>query len=251
MITHAQLKDCLLSLFESEKLNRFPEEWGFTARGNGPISKVGYCTNLTPHTVQEAIRHGVDLVLTHHDVWSFMYGMPEVCTSKLEEHGITSSFFHLPLDDADFGTSASLAAKLGLYNVEKSTLTDGLFYCGRTGEWEHEKSLDDAKAVLESALGEPVRAWRNHDRPIRKVCLVAGGGAMTDYIKEAVDRGCAAYITGEKNLYSVEYAEFVGIDLLVGSHTATEFPGVESFACRVAEKLPNVQLVHLHEERIE
>ena len=251
MITHAQLKDCLLSLFDSEKLDKFPEEWGFIARGDRRISKIGYCTNLTPHTVEEAIRHGVDLVLTHHDVWSFMYGMPEVCTSKLEAHGISSSFFHLPLDDADFGTSAALAEKLELRNMEKSTLIEGLFYCGRVGEWEHEKSLDDAKAMLKSALGEPVRAWRNDDRPIKNVGIVTGGGTMTDHIKEAVECGCDAYITGEKTLYSVEFAQFAGIDLLVGSHTGTEFPGVESFAYRVAEKLPNGRLVRLSEERIE
>ena len=251
MMTHAQFKDCLISLFDSEKLDRFPEEWGFTARGSGSVSKIGYCTNLTPHTVEEAIRHGADFVLTHHDAWSFMYGMPEACESRLEAHGIGNSFFHLPLDDADFGTNAALAGKLGLCNIERSTLSEDLFYCGRIGEWEHEKSLDDAKAMLENAVGEQVHAWRNHDRPIRKVCIVAGGGAMTDYIKEAVDRSCDAYITGEKTLYSVEFAQFAGIDLLVGSHTATEFPGIESFARRVEEKLPNVRLVRLHEERVE
>ena len=74
---------------------------------------------------------------------------------------------------------------------------------------------------------------------------------MTDFIKEAVDRGCDVYITGEKSLYTVEYAKFVEIDLLIGSHTATELPGVESFARKVAEKFPDVRLVHLHEERID
>lgn len=251
MVTHAQLKDCLLCLFESEKLNRFPEEWGFTARGSDGISKVGYCTNLTPDTAEEAISHGVELILTHHDVWPFLYGMPEVCESKLKENGIGTSFFHLPLDDADFGTNATLAGKLGLCSTEKSTLEKGLFYCGRIGEWEHGKSLDDTKALLESILGEPVRAWQNNDRPIKRICIVCGGGFMTDYIKEAVDCGCDAFVTGEKILYSVEFAQFMGINLLVGSHTGTEFPGVESLANLLAEKLPNVQFQRLHEEPIE
>jgi len=251
MITQAQIKNCLISLFDSEKLNQFPQEWGFTVRGSDGISKIGYCTNLTPHTVEAAIRQGVDLILTHHDAWSFMYGMPEVCTSKLEEHAISSSFFHLPLDDADFGTNAALAGKLGLRNIEKSTLIEGVFHCGRIGELADGKPLDDVKAMLESILGETVRAWQNHDCSIRKACIVCGGGTMTDYVKEAVERGCDLYITGEKCLYTVEFAQFAGIDLIIGSHTATELPGVESFACRVAEELPNVQLVRLHEERIE
>ena len=102
-----------------------------------------------------------------------------------------------------------------------------------------------------TSLGEPVRAWQNNDRPIERICIVCGGGFITDYIKEAVDCGCDAFITGEKILYSVEFAQFVGINLLVGSHTGTEFPGVESLARRVAEKLPDMQLVRLHEEPIE
>jgi len=251
MATHTQLAHYLTSFFEFDKLNRFPKEWGLTVRGDGSISKIGYCTNLTPQTVEEAICHEVDLVLTHHDAWSFIYGMPEACVSRLEECGISSSFFHLALDDADFGTSATLAGKLGLCNIEKSTLYEGLFSCGRIGEWECERSLDDVKALLEKTLGEPVRAWRNHDRSIKKACVVTGAGMDTPFVKEAVDRGCDAYITGEKHLYTVEYAKFAGIDLLVGSHTATELPGVESLARRVAEKLPDIQLVRLHEERIE
>lgn len=249
--TPTQLEHYLTSLFELDKLNRFPEEWGLNVRGDGSISKIGYCTNLIPQTVEEAIHHEVDLLLTHHDAWSFMYGMQEVCASKLEAHGISNAFFHLLLDDADFGTNATLGKRLELRNIVNSTLHENVFYCGRVGEWEYEKPLDDVKALLESILGESVRAWRNHDHPIKRACIVTGGGSGTDFIKEAVDHGCDVYITGEKSLYTVEYAKFVEIDLLIGSHTATELPGVESFARKVAEKLPDVRLVHLHEERIE
>lgn len=251
MATNAQLESCLTSFFESDKLDRFADEWSLAFRGNDSISRLGYCTNLTPHTVEEAVHHEVGFLLTHHDAWPFLWGMPEACTSKLEAHGISNSFFHLPLDDADFGTSATLAKRLELCNVEKSTLYSDTFYCGRIGEWEREKSLDDVNALLEATLGEALRVWRNHNRPIRRICIVAGGGGMTGDIKEACDRGCDAYITGEKSLYTVEYAKFLGIDLVVGSHTGTELPGVESLAQRMARELGGIQVVHLCEDRIE
>ncbi|HEY3297670.1 MAG TPA: Nif3-like dinuclear metal center hexameric protein [Armatimonadota bacterium] len=251
MVKATEFGNRLISLFKQDKLDRFPEQWGLTIRGNGTISIVGYCTNLTPRTVDEAIRNGVDLILTHHDAWPFMFGMQEVCASKLEEHGISSAFFHYALDDADFGTNAALAEKLALRNIEKSALYKDLYYVGRIGEWECGKSFDNLRVLLENILCEPVRAWRNHDRSIKKVCIVTGSGAVTDLIKEAIDRGCDAYITGEKSLYAVEYAQFAGIDLFLGSHTATELPGVERLAQLIAEEFSFLQVVHLHDDPIE
>ena len=45
---------------------------------------------------------------------------------------------------------------------------------------------------------------------------------MTSDVKDAVDRNCDVYITGEKFLYTVQYAKFAGINIIVGSHTYTE-----------------------------
>lgn len=251
MVTPTEIERCLTDLFGADILNQFPDEWAIAIRGDRGISKIGFCTNLTPRTVDEAVRQAVDLIITHHDAWPFLHGMSEACASMLEAHGIHSAYVHLPLDDADFGTSATLAAMLGLCDLERSNLFEGAFHCGRIGEWERGKSLDGAKAILEGALGEPVRAWRNHDRPIERVCIVTGGGLSTNDVSEAVTKGCDAYITGEKLLYTVEYAAFAGIDLLVGSHTGTELPGIESLARRIAERLPDVQAVRLHEPPVE
>ena len=70
-------------------------------------------------------------------------------------------------------------------------------------------------------------------------------------MKEAVDRGCDAYITGEKLLFTLQYARFAGIDLFVGSHTFTELFGVEAIARRIKDRFPEVEIVRLPEEHIE
>lgn len=251
MTTQSHFERSLRGLFDVEKLSRFPDEWALNFRGGSDISKIGYCTNLTPDTVDAAILGDVDLILTHHDVWPFLYGMPEVCARKLDEHKISNCFVHLPLDDADFGTNASLASRLGLENIEKSALEAETFYCGRIGEWKNGKTMDEVKAQLEQILGESVRAWQNHERLIRRVCIVTGAGMSTNFKREASERGCDLYITGEKTLYSVEYAEFVGMNLIVGSHTGTELPGVEELAHCVSRTLPDVQVIRLHEDEIE
>jgi len=246
----SEIQEIIISLFEREKLDRVPEDWGFTL-GERDISRIGYATNLTPQTVDQAIEHAVDMMITHHEAWDFLFGMKEHCMAKLREHGISHCFFHLPLDDAEFGTNASLASRLGLVRVEKSTLYEELFHCGRIGEFEPEISLDELKARMEGICEEPVRAWRNHDRPVKRVCLVCGGGGETKDVREAVDRGCDVYITGEKMLYTVEYAQFAGINLIIGSHTFTELPGVEGLAQALKARRPGLEIIRLQEEHIE
>ena len=103
------LKEQLLSMFDSDKLHLFPEEWGFFNEMERDIKRIGYATNLTGEIIERAREKGVDFLLTHHDSWEFIYGLKELCNKMLREAGMTHAFFHAPLDDADFGTSASLA----------------------------------------------------------------------------------------------------------------------------------------------
>lgn len=240
----------MLSLFDAGQLKQCPDEWGFTWVRDRPVLRMGYATNLTPEVAQEAIGQGVDLVLTHHDAWPFLFGMRERCVGLLHPHGISHSFFHAPLDAADFGTSASLAGWLGLRVTGKCLAYRDIFLCGRIGEPEQPMEFGALKARLEEALDEPVRAWRNNDSPVQKACVATGGGHVTDLVKEAVDHGCNVYITGEKMLYTVEYARFAAINLLVGSHTATELPGVEALARKVARDC-GIEAVRLTEEHTE
>jgi dinuclear metal center YbgI/SA1388 family protein len=246
----SEMQEIITRLFDREKLDRLPEDWGFTL-SDREVSRVGYATNLTPETVDQAVERGVDMMITHHEAWDFVYGMKEHCMGKLREHGISYCFFHLPLDDAEFGTNASLAARLGLQSIEKSSLYCDCFYCGRVGELSEPVSLDELNARMEGILEEPVRAWRNHDRPVRRVGMVCGGGSDTKDVQEAVDRGCDVYITGEKVLYTVLFAQFAGINLIVGSHTFTELPGVEGMVQEVKARCPDIEIVRLQEDHIE
>jgi len=240
----------MTGLFDAGQLEQCPDEWGFTWASDRPIRRVGYATNLTVEVAREGIAQGVDLLLTHHDTWPFLYGMREACADLLHPRGISHCFFHAPLDAADFGTSAALAKRLGLRVTGKCLAYRDIFLCGRVAQPEQPLELDAVKALLTEALDEPVRAWAHNASPVQKVCIAAGGAHVTDLLKEAVDQGCDTYITGEKILYTLEYARLAGLNLLVGSHTGTELLGVEAMAQRVAEGCA-VQAVRLVEEHVE
>jgi putative NIF3 family GTP cyclohydrolase 1 type 2 len=228
-----EVKQKLMAQFEPGKLA--DGEWGFINALDQDIRLVGYATNLTPEVVLEAAEHKVDFLVTHHDAWDFVYGLKAECLKLLEQHGIAHAFFHAPLDDADFGTSASLAQAVGLINCRKAVPYEGIYMAGVIGELPEPVPFEWLHESLALALGEPVRAYRNSDRLIRRVCVVTGGGQMTSDMKYAADDGSDAYVTGEYVLYSQLYARHIGMSLFIGSHTNTEILGVRSLVKRLVD----------------
>lgn len=245
-----EIEQYILSLFNTKDNEHFYEESGITVRGTEEVKKIGYCTNLTIDTIEEARKNDVDLIITHHDAWEFIYGLKEACKEKILKYNISHYFNHLPLDDCDFGTNNSLIKKLGLEIIER-THEEDKFFCGRIAEFEKEITFNELVEKLEDILEEPVPSWKFKDGGIKRVGLVCGGGGFTTDLREAVERNCDVYITGEKVLYTIEYAKFAGINLIVGSHTFTEIFGVESLAMKIKDKYKNIEVVRLKEEHLE
>lgn len=245
-----EIEQYILELFTTKDNEHFHEESGITVRGTEDIKRIGYCTNLTLETIEEAKINNVDLIITHHDAWEFIYGLKESCKEKLLEYGISHYFNHLPLDDCDFGTNNSLIEKLRLEIIEKTHKEDG-FFCGRIAEFKEPITFEDLIERIETILEEPVQSWKFNHREIKRVGLVCGGGNFTPDVREAVERNCDVYITGEKVLYTIEYSKFVGINLIIGSHTFTEIFGVESLAKKIKNKYRDIEIVRLREEHLE
>lgn len=245
-------EDFILSTFTEEKLNIVSgkEEYGFTNIGTEGISKIGYCTNLTIETAKEAVKNGVNLLVTHHDAWEWMTGMKEEVLSILKQSNITHFYIHLPLDDAEFGNNTTILKKLGFRVVDKFSNDEGM-YCGRVGEIDNAIEFEDLVKRIETLLEEPVQSWKNNEKLIKRIGVVTGAGFSSTDIEEADRLGCDVYFTGEKILYTVQYARFTKINLIVGSHTFTEIFGLESLAKMINEKYPIVEIIRIQEDHIE
>lgn len=108
--------------------------------------------------------------------------------------------------------------------------------------------LSTVTSRLADVTDDAVKIWVHNDLPIRRVGVATGAGHMTHHIKEAADKGCDTYITGEMSLYSVEYARYRRINLVVGTHTHTELPGLEGL-CECLKPYTNAEFIHIHEGR--
>jgi putative NIF3 family GTP cyclohydrolase 1 type 2 len=88
--------------------NKITGKLEITCKYKNTISKIGYATNITPDVIREAKINNVDLIVTHHDAWHFIFGLKNECHRLLKKNKINHVFVHSPLDSCDFGTNATL-----------------------------------------------------------------------------------------------------------------------------------------------
>lgn len=225
----------------------YKEEAGLTFVGKRSVNVIGYATNLSPQVIKLAHEHGVDLIITHYQAWAFIEGYHERCMGMLKSYNISHYYNHLPLDDAQFGTNMSLASQLGLKVVEQNCLDYGMF-CGLVARTD--TSFRDLCDLVEDRLGEKILSWQFNDQPVKRVQIVCGGGQRISDIDHGRRAACDTYITGEKNMYLIQYAQFHQMNLIVASHTYTEVFGIKALAEKIRDKtgLSIIQLVEDHFE---
>ncbi len=250
MYTLEEIIEFTHTLFRTNDKDSYHSECGVTHKAGKKVQKVGYCTNLTPEVIEKAKSTNIDLLITHHDAWGFIYGMKEECNRKLKTYGISHFFTHLPLDDAPFGTNSSLLKVLGLREIGKYSDEQG-YLCGALGEFEEPIKHSELVHRCETKMKERVMSWQNSDRLVKSVFVVCGAGFTTDLMKEAVDLDADVYITGEKILYTMQYAKQVNLNLIIGSHTFTEIFGVESLVNLINEMFTKLDIIQIEEERLE
>ena len=237
-------------LFNVTNKEIYASESGLTYDADKKVKRLGYCVNLTLETIEEAIIHGVDMIVTHHDAWDEIYGLKEACIERLAEYGISHYYNHLPLDDCNFGTNDSLLKKMNLKKIKRTHEWEGLYF-GRVAEYDEEIEFNNLVKNIENLLEEPVKSWQFNDEKVKRVGLVCGNGGSTACLKEAVENECDVYITGECNLYTIQYAQLKGINLIIGSHTFTELFGIQSLAFKLNENIKELEVVRLNEEHYE
>ena len=229
----SELQQRLFELFPRQLLESHPDEWGIhLPDSHGLISKVGFATSLSPWVVEEAKRNDVNFIVTHHDAWDFLFDLRAECKAMLDSWGMAHVFVHTPLDGCEFGTSVSLLESLGCPVVDRFCEDSGMYF-GRIGEFGSDRDLCEFEVAMTQQLGEKPRFTWDCGAKVKRVAAVSGCGCNTNYIREAQERGCDTFVTGEYNLYLGMFVRGERMNALVYSHTATEKQGTERLARRL------------------
>jgi dinuclear metal center YbgI/SA1388 family protein len=125
---------------------------------------------------------------------------------------------------------------IDVYPVQSPPNSSG---SGRIGELVESRTLDSLAGFVARTLGQPaVHMVGDPRRLVQRVAVACGAG--DDFLSDAARAGADVLLTGEARYHRALEAEALGIGLLLAGHHATERPGVESLAERIARAFPEL-----------
>jgi len=195
--------------------------------------KIGVVLDITPDAVKYAVKNGIDLIVSHHPVIfralkAFLDGDAAYI---MAQNGISAICAHTSLDYANGGVNDVLAEVLGFGKVNRLT-DEGESAIVRVAEIKETDAGSLAKLAAEK-LSTGVRL-ADCGNKISKVALCGGAGG--DFIKDAANAGCDAYITGDISHHEFLEALDLGLTLIAAGHFETENPVVAVLSEKIKEK---------------
>jgi dinuclear metal center YbgI/SA1388 family protein len=108
---------------------------------------------------------------------------------------------------------------------------------GRTGRLPAPLPLEAlARRVKQELCASVVQVAGELSRTVDRVAIVCGAGG--DFVSDAVRAGADVLLTGEARFHDCLAAQEQGLALVLPGHYATERPGVEDLAARLARQFP-------------
>jgi dinuclear metal center YbgI/SA1388 family protein len=211
---------------------------GLIIKASEKVSRVAAAVNTSFHAITRAKFADADLLLVHHRTWQVIdLDLEPQKLDRLKDNGISLYGAHSALDGASgFGNADLLAASLGVIVQERFLPYHGGM-AGIVGR--HDRGFAQLAERMRDVLGVPIEAWENAPT-CKRVAIATGGAGNTSMLEEARQHGADTYVTGEGSMYTKLYARERGINLIFGTHWATETLGVKALATQLEErfKLP-------------
>jgi dinuclear metal center YbgI/SA1388 family protein len=110
---------------------------------------------------------------------------------------------------------------------------------GRIGRLEQPETLEAfARRVARLLKAPGTQVVGDPDRTVARVALCCGAG--DDFLPDAARLKADVLLTGEARFHRAIEADALGLGLIVAGHHATERPGVEDLADRIARAFPSL-----------
>ena len=191
-----------------------------------PACRVLVALDATEAAVDHAVSGGFDVLLTHHPL--LFRGVqaltPDQNVSrkllKLAKAGVAAMSFHTRLDAVEGGVNDSLAARLGLCNVQAFGPL-GEVPCGRIGTLQHPIDVNEFAARAAKALNIPA-VLAIGAGTVQKIAVLGGEGG--DFVQAARDAGAELFLAGRIGYHRMLDAAENGLACIEAGHYATEFP---------------------------
>ncbi len=213
------------------------------------VSGALLCLDVTEEVVDEAVRKGCNLIVSHHPL--IFRKLARIADENYVQRTVRKAIkndiaivsMHTNMDAATGGVNFKIAEKLGLRNLqffggekEAGGVKGGN---GVVGEYCETVAAEELVLMLrEQFRVECVQCNQLLRRPIRKVALCGGAGSFL--LDDAIAAGADAFVTGE-----MHYHEFFGheqeIQICVIGHYQSEQFTSEIFRSIIEKECPGVK----------
>lgn len=227
-----KIKEVIAAL---EQFAPLPLQEGFDNAGlqvgltEAEVSGALLCLDVTETIVDEALKRGCNLIVSHHPLifhpLKSLTGMTMVerCVMKAIKNDIVIASMHTNLDNAQGGVNHKMAQKMGLTGVEfmsEKTVEGIVCGSGVVGTLPQPMLSADFLGMLKERFGvKCVQCNQPLQRKIERVAICGGAGAFL--LDEALQLKADAFVTGE-----MHYHEFFGheqqIQIAVIGHYQSE-----------------------------
>ncbi len=212
----------------------FAESWdnsGFLVGDTSwDVEKVFLALDATDDVIDEAIRCGADMLITHHPL--IFSGMKRVTADdfigrriiKMVQHNICYYAMHTNFDV--LGMAELSADYLQLSNREVLEVTyeenahrEGI---GRVGKLAASMTLKECGKFVKEQLHLPfVQIYGDEDNIIENLAVCTGSGKSL--MKQVLKKGAQAYVTGDMDYHSCIDAMAQGVSVIDAGHYGTEY----------------------------
>ncbi|MFB8243673.1 Nif3-like dinuclear metal center hexameric protein [Streptomyces sp. NPDC055952] len=214
------------------------------------VTRVLFAVDPVQETVDEAVKLGADLLVTHHPL--YLRGTTTVAATHFKgrvvhtliKNDIALHVAHTNADTADPGVSDALAGALGLRVtgplVPDPTDPGGRRGLGRVCALDHPLTVREFAALAAQRLpatAQGIRVAGDPEAPVRTVAVSGGSGdSLFGHVRAA---GVDAFLTADLRHHPA--SEFLAdrahspLALLDAAHWATEWPWCELAASQLDE----------------
>jgi dinuclear metal center YbgI/SA1388 family protein len=209
---------------------------GLQVEGVSQISRVALAVTASQNAIDAAVEWGAQALLVHHGLFwksdsAVLVGPMRKRVGSLVKANMNLFAYHLPLDcHPDWGNNKALGNTLGWSSCKPLSVNQliwGIKLKRAITSLELSKKVSSLLERTPTLVGQL-------DRPIRTIAWCTGGAQ--GYLKDAIDLGADAFISGEISEQTTHLARESGVLFVSAGHHATERYGVQSLGAHLASK---------------
>ncbi len=214
---------------------------------NQEVTKVLLALDCTLTAIDEAVKEGCQLIITHHPV--IFNPIKNVLKGSVPYEVVSNNIsvisMHTNLDMGKGGVNDTLCNLFSPLSVETVISEPSGFQLKKCTL--SPISADDFAEKLKSKLGGMIK-YTDNGRMIEKLLVCSGGGA--DFIEDAIKFKCDAFLTGDVKHSNFRTAELSEVCIFDAGHFNTEDIIIDTLKELLQKEFTDTKFIAYHKSAI-